>query len=1056
MAPRTPTIEGKLDPGDVPQLPRECSELAPFIRGLAALKERYPQLDDNAQRGAGYHCQSAHILGLVTSPKVQTAKATATGRVYAALQAHEQIRRLSYAFEASRCGRAWLEFVGVNDLADIPPKSALPFLEANASGLSPGPKGTMKMRAGALESWLAQFVKARNQTDLSDYHPARVACRLEDLSPTVFEPGLSLRLVAALVQGRSRLDIATGFFTLDGYNLIAEGMDNPDIRILVGGLSEFSSDHLSFLINFIRSLDTGLTPPAEVRRQVIQSIHRKIINQKIRIRTLQGRVTHPLHAKIYLFDGVAAYVTSANLTYSGLCTHIEGGQLVTHPKDVAYYSDKFEEYFAAADPVANPILQAMEECWVFQDPISPYLAFLRALFLLYGRIQEPERLPARKLADYQKLIVGHVLGKFAERRSVLLVAPTGTGKTVMAAYIAAAMWSRQIRRIVLVSNNPLHESTWLWELRGMGLDATSITSGQLREKSANPGPTTRRIQHLLDNLHDDTLFIVDECHQYRTPGSKGHDNLEQCLLPKDDARRPYSLLLTATPISRGLENLEALLRLTARSDVPALQSVQEAADQAGLVTVTLPDILRRFGVSTKTEHRALEFAEGLRFFPNINLALQRYACSMSPVFAELETLDAVLSDLDTLVDDLLEDEDDEITGNLKRQANLLKTLLARRAESSPRALARTLERLLGLIGQPKHKLSAAERRRRSAALHPLLKLAREGAGRVKDTKLEHVIAILRDLDSHHKVLIFSEYTDTVAYLLEQLRSAFPRRVFEEITGESSTAERRSKMARIAPLAQGATELQSQRLDVLIATDAISEGENIQDVPMLINYDLPWTPLRLVQRMGRVDRPTERPREVKAYNLFPDDDRYASMIRHWSRLAERSVHVNAITEGEILHSGIRDPRSYHGKPRALYFESASTFEDLALRVQAEQLPTSTMLQAQLRADPELQRAAENLPNRAYSARRGRAPGLYMLARVPTRFVCLYQSAPSASPEEIENQQLLRALYAEPDTASVPIPSNMDAMVSRAMEQWSRGIPEGERPGIELHVSVWVVR
>jgi superfamily II DNA or RNA helicase len=1054
MAPKTPTVEGKLDPGDVPQLPRECSELAPFIRGLAALKERYPQLDENAQRGAGYHCQSAHILGLVTSPKVQTAKVTATGRVYAALHAHEQIRRLSYAFEASRCGRAWLEFAGVNDLADIPPKSALPFLEANASGLSPGAKGTMRMRAGALESWLAQFVRARHQTDLSDYHPARQACRLEDLSPTVFEPGLSLRLIAALVQGRSRLDIATGFFTLDGYNLIAEGMDNPDIRILVGGLSEFSSHHLGFLINFIRSLDTGLTPPAEVRRQVIQSIHRKIINQKIRIRTLQGRVTHPLHAKIYLFDGIAAYITSANLTYSGLCTHIEGGQLVTHPKDVAYYSDKFEEYFAAADPVANPILQAMEECWVFQDPISPYLAFLRALFLLYGRIQEPERLPARKLADYQKLIVGHVLGKLAERRSVLLVAPTGTGKTVMATYIAAAMWGRQIRRIVLVSNNPSHEAMWLWELRGMGLDATSITSGQLREKSANPGPTTRKIHHLLENLHDDTLFIVDECHQYRTPGSKGHDNLEQYLLPKDDARRPYSLLLTATPISRGLENLEALLRLTARGEVPALQSVQEAADQPGLITVTLPDILRRFGVSTKTQHRALEFAEGLRFFPNINIALQRYACSMSPVFAELENLDAVLSELDTLVDDLVEDEDDEITGNLKRQANLLKTLLARRAESSPRALARTLERLLGIIGQ--RKFSSAERRRRSAALQPLLELARAGAGRAKDAKLEHVIGILRDLNSHHKVLIFSEYTDTVDYLLEHLRAAFPRRVIEEITGESSTAERRSKVARIAPLAQGATERPSQRLDVLIATDAISEGENIQDVPTLINYDLPWTPLRLVQRIGRVDRPTEHPREVNAYNLFPEDDRYTSMIRHWSRLAERSVHVNAITEGEILHSGIRDPRSYHGKPRALYFESAATFEELALQVQAEQLPTSTMLQAQLRADPELQRAAENLPRRVYSGKRGRIPGLYLLARLATRFVCLHQSAPSAPPEEIENHRLLRALYAEPDTASIPIPPNMDAMVSCAMEQWSHRLPEGDRASIELHVSVWVVR
>jgi hypothetical protein len=469
--------------------------------------------------------------------------------------------------------------------------------------------------------------------------------------------------------------------------------------------------------------------------------------------------------------------------------------------------------------------------------------------------------------------------------------------------------------------------------------------------------------------------------------------------------------------------------------------------------VTLPDILRRFGVPTKTKHRALEFAEGLRFFPSIHLALQRYPCSMSAVFAELEQLDSVLSELDMYVDELVEDGDDEdeVTGNLKRQANLLKTLLARRAESSPRALARTLERLLDLIDR--RKLSSGERSRLRATLEPLLRLAREGAGRRRDTKMEHVIGILRSVDSRHKVLIFSEYADTVDYLLEHLRAAFPRRIMDKLTGESSPAERKRTMARIAPRAQGATESLFERLNVLIATDAISEGENIQDVLTLINYDLPWTPLRLVQRMGRIDRPTERPREVKAYNLFPEDDRYVSMIRHWSRLAERTEHVNAITEGEILHSGIRDPNSYHGKPRALYFEIAATFEELALQVQAEQLPTSTMLQAQLRADPELQRAAETLPKGVYSAKAGRAPGLYLLVRLGTRFVCLHQSTLSVPPEEIENHRLLRALYAEPDTAAIPLPTDTDTRVSRALEQWSRGLPEEERASIELHLAVW---
>lgn len=126
-----------------------------------------------------------------------------------------------------------------------------------------------------------------------------------------------------------------------------------------------------------------------------------------------------------------------------------------------------------------------------------------------------------------------------------------------------------------------------------------------------------------------------------------------------------------------------------------------------------------------------------------------------------------------------------------------------------------------------------------------------------DDKLQKLIRLLKTKElSGQKVLIFTEFADTARYLKRQLDKASI-----EGTGQVDSATKGSRadvIQRFSPyynafsspaLAEGGRE----EIRVLISTDVLSEGLNLQDASRMINYDIHWNPVRLMQRIGRVDR-----------------------------------------------------------------------------------------------------------------------------------------------------------------------------------------------------------
>ena len=160
-----------------------------------------------------------------------------------------------------------------------------------------------------------------------------------------------------------------------------------------------------------------------------------------------------------------------------------------------------------------------------------------------------------------------------------------------------------------------------------------------------------------------------------------------------------------------------------------------------------------------------------------------------------------------------------------------------------------------------------------------------------DTKLRTLFGLIENKIAHPinpgnpKIIIFTAFSDTADYLYANV-SKFAKEKFgletAEITGtvegRSTIPKLRSDMNTVltcfSPISKGRAVLlpgSAADLDILIATDCISEGQNLQDCDYLINYDIHWNPVRIIQRFGRIDRIGSQNARIQLVNFWPDMD-----------------------------------------------------------------------------------------------------------------------------------------------------------------------------------------
>ena len=306
----------------------------------------------------------------------------------------------------------------------------------------------------------------------------------------------------------------------------------------------------------------------------------------------------------------------------------------------------------------------------------------------------------------------------------------------------------------------------------------------------------------------------------------------------------------------------------------------------------------------------------------------------------------------------------------------------------------------------------------------------------KDAKLQELRRLLVEAHPREKVIVFSQFADTVRYLKEQLEALGVESI-EGVTGDSpdptALAWRFSpvsnqKRERVAP---------EQELRVLIATDVLSEGQNLQDCAIVVNYDLPWAIIRLVQRAGRVDRIGQQAEKILCYSFLPAEgvERILSLrARVRQRLRENAEVVGtdeAFFEDDDDDHAVVD----------LYNERAGILDgddegEVDLASYAYQIWKNAVA-----ADPGLQRIIPELPPVVYSTRphrvrEGQPEGALVYVR-SARDNDLLAWVDRQGNSVTESQfAILRAAECRPNTPALPRLEEHHRLVQKGVELLAR--------------------
>ena len=231
-----------------------------------------------------------------------------------------------------------------------------------------------------------------------------------------------------------------------------------------------------------------------------------------------------------------------------------------------------------------------------------------------------------------------------------------------------------------------------------------------------------------------------------------------------------------------------------------------------------------------------------------------------------------------------------------------------------------------------------------------------------DAKLGALHALLTETYPDNKVLVFSQFADTVDYLEAQLKSRGVQAT-SGVTGNSANPTQLAWQFSPNSNQRPGQGVPDRELRVLVATDVLSEGQNLQDCHIVVNYDLPWAIIRLIQRAGRVDRIGQKAEKILCHSFLPAEgvERIIDLRgRVKTRLRENAEVVGA---DEAFFEDEDDDRAIVN----LYHERAGILDgdpegDVDLASHAYQIWKNAM-----NADPSLERAVADLPDVVFSSR-----------------------------------------------------------------------------------------
>ena len=667
-----------------------------------------------------------------------------------------------------------------------------------------------------------------------------------------------------------------------------------------------------------------------------------------------------IHAKVYImrknqdiYEDLGKVITgSSNFSKAGLKDNIEFNVELKDNRDVRYALDKFNELWDKSIDITKEYEEAVSSTWIRED-ITPYELYLKFLYEFFKEeinhdkefLLKNKYMPEGfKEFQYQKEAVIDAKKKLEAYGGVFISDVVGLGKTYICALLSQQLYGRKL----IICPPPLVEY-WNETFIEFNQAATVVSLGKL--DSILEKDTTRY----------DYVFI-DEAHRFRNDNTDNYKKLHEIChgkkvilisatplnnYPKDIASQLY-LFQKRTNSNLPIKNIEKFFREINNRLKNYEKGTDEYINEIKIVSEEIREKILQPIMVRRTRKDILEnYSEDVK-----NQGLK---------FPELETPKKLIYEFDKKTDELFNETLDGIKkmkyaryGPLtylinptKAQKSLMvgqmnmegfmRSMMGKRLESSFYAFKNTLKRFLdsyarfitmyedGVIWISKKNINDYIDSGDEEALFDLYEDDKAQRFEAKDfkeefyTDLYNDMAILQKLDrkwsnikvdpklnkfltelkidenlKNNKLIIFTEAEETASYLEENLIKRYGSSVIK-YSSKSSKALRK----RIEENFDPKYKKQKDDIRILITTDVLAEGVNLHRSNVLINYDLPWNPTKVMQRVGRINRVGSKFDKIFVYNFFPTVQ------------SENAINLEAsiISKIQSFHSTLGDDVKY---------------------------------------------------------------------------------------------------------------------------------------------------
>lgn len=284
-----------------------------------------------------------------------------------------------------------------------------------------------------------------------------------------------------------------------------------------------------------------------------------------------------------------------------------------------------------------------------------------------------------------------------------------------------------------------------------------------------------------------------------------------------------------------------------------------------------------------------------------------------------------------------------------------------------------------------------------------------------DDKIRELIRILSEDERVHnkKVIIFSEYKATADYIYRELTRAGFVGLFE-IDGQTK-GNRHELIQRFAPYYNDSSSSEiDDEIRILIATDVLAEGLNLQDASCLINYELHWNPVRLMQRIGRVDRRRNAAVEERLLRDHPELAADRDYAYYWNFLPPAELEKLLSLYATVSRKTLRISKTFgiEGKKLLTPDDDYDALKDFNSQYEGETSTEEEMsleYQELMKKHPEYEDALSELPRKMYSGKRsGKSKGFFFCYELPTKL---------ANGEWSNGNGLYRWYFMDSDTGTI---------------------------------------